>query len=97
MARFNKSATDPDTVPGFKFALLDALVDSLSLVPGAYSAGALFWYFTLLNRVKRMDANLTAQICTDILCDVAQQYNDKTNHWHSLLKARLVIIIMVIY
>lgn len=76
--------------PAFSFALLQALLDCLPSVATAQSAGALHWYFTLLNRVKCMDVGATGQRCADILLQVARQYSQRTNSQHALLKARCV-------
>ncbi len=79
---------DADVAPAFNYALLQALLETLPLVPCARSAGALHWFFSLLNRFKCMDATLTGHACADILIDVAQEYHNRLNPLHSLLKSR---------
>ena len=86
--RFSKNIPDPNVAPAFNFALLHGLLECVSLMPCMHSAGALHWYFTLLNRVKCMDIALTGQKCADMLSHVARHYHERTNPLHSLLKAR---------
>ena len=72
----------------FTVTLLHALLDCLPGIGRVYSAGSLKWFFTLLNRVKCMDVGKTAEMCADLLAVVARHYSQRTNSWHSLLKAR---------
>ena len=70
--------------------LLESLVENLRLIPRVRSAGALHWLFTLLNRIKCMDAALTGHACVEILGEVAKHYHGRINPLHSLLKSRWV-------
>ncbi|XP_064622207.1 baculoviral IAP repeat-containing protein 6-like isoform X2 [Lineus longissimus] len=88
---FTKGLSDPDAAPSFSFTLLQALIECLPLIPRAISAGALHWYFSLLNRVKCMDINLVGQRCSDMLSLVAKHYSDKINPIYNLLKARYAL------
>ena len=65
-----------------------ALLDSLPLIASARSAGALRWFFVLLNRVKCMDTTLTGTKCVEMLSTVASVYNERNNPLHALLKSR---------
>lgn len=86
--RFCKTCSDPDAAPSFSFSLLQALLECLPLLPSGYSAGALRWFFTLLNIVKCMNATLVAEKCVNMLTTVAKHYHDRDTPLHSLLKAR---------
>ena len=90
--RFTKNLPDPDAAPNFNYSLLQSLLECLPAIPAATSAGAIHWFFALLNRVKCMDICLTGQKCVELLTQVARQYSTHTNHWHSLLKARWVLM-----
>lgn len=81
--------------PSFADDLLKALLDCMPDMYTAPSAGALHWFFLVLNRVKGMDAEETARVCTSLLFDIAKQLNDKTLPEHTLLAARCVISVCI--
>ncbi|XP_029637353.1 baculoviral IAP repeat-containing protein 6 isoform X1 [Octopus sinensis] len=83
-----KSSPDPDVTPSFSYSLLQALLECLPLLPSGYSAGALRWFFTLLNIVKQMNDSLVAEKCVSMLTKVAKCYYNRDIPLHSLLKAR---------
>lgn len=82
--------SDSELALAFNYSLLQSLLDALPLTLMATSAGALHWFFTLLNHVKCLDAGAAAQRCTELLGAVAQQYNTVggVNNFHALLRAR---------
>ena len=86
--RYTKNFAQADVAPAFSFALLHALLECLPLVGSAHSAGALHWYFTLLNRVKCMDITATGQRCAEMLVQVGKHYSQRANPLHALLKTR---------
>lgn len=86
--RYVKNCTDPDVAPAFNYALLQALLDCLPRTLTSYSAGALHWYFTLLNHVKCMDASATGEKCIEMLGEIAKSYSCRVNPYHSTLRAR---------
>ena len=88
MIRCSKNYSDTDVVASFNLSLLHCLLEALPSISMATSAGALKWYFTLLNRVKCMDVGLTGQVCADMMAQVAKEYNAKQQPWHAVLKAR---------
>jgi len=81
---------DSEVALAFNYSLLQSLLDALPLTLVATSAGALHWFFTLLNHVKCLDASVAAQRCTELLGAVAQQYQTVggANSYHALLRAR---------
>ncbi|GAB1609836.1 baculoviral IAP repeat-containing protein 6-like isoform X2 [Argonauta hians] len=83
-----KSCPDSDTTPSFSYILLQAILECLPLLPSGYSAGALRWFFTLLNIVKQMNDSLVAEKCVAMLTKVAKFYHNRETPLHSLLKAR---------
>ena len=86
--RYAKNLGDSDVAPSFSYAVLEALVENMRCVARVRSAGALHWLFTLLNRLKCMDAALTGHACAEILAEVAHHYHNRINPLHSLLKSR---------
>lgn len=89
--RYVKCVTiDSELALAFNYSLLQSLLDALPLTLMASSAGALHWFFTLLNHVKCLDASTAAQRCTELLGAVAQQYHavGGANNYHALLRAR---------
>ena len=88
ICRYTKTAADPGIAPTFNYTTLQALLECVPLIPCAYSSGALHWFFCMLDRVKCMDVQLTAQACSALLHQVAAHYREKANHFHSLLKTR---------
>ena len=83
-----KVAADPNLAPTFSYLLLQSLLACLALIPCAVSAGALKWYFTLLNHIKCMDIGSVSKSCTDLLGTTAKQYHERSLPMHALLKAR---------
>ncbi|XP_013417535.1 baculoviral IAP repeat-containing protein 6 [Lingula anatina] len=79
---------DPDLAPAFSFALLTALLNCLPLLPLVHSAGALRWFFTVLNRVKFMDISQTGQMVAEMLSSAAKQYSLRVTPLDALLKSR---------
>lgn len=88
--RYSKRASDPDLAPAFNLGLLEALLDCLPLLPCAYSAGGVKWYFTLLNRVKCMDVTSTSSSCAELLSAVSKHFHERASPLHAILKARCV-------
>ena len=86
--RYAKLSDDLDLAPSFSFQLLQAQVECLPLLVNCSSAGSMKWFFTLLNRVKCMDASLVARAATDMLNAVAAQYHRNMLPHHALLKTR---------
>ncbi|XP_053375851.1 baculoviral IAP repeat-containing protein 6-like isoform X2 [Mercenaria mercenaria] len=86
--QYSKRASDPDLAPAFNLALLEALLDCLPLLPCAYSAGGVKWYFTLLNRVKCMDVMSTSSSAAQLLSAVSKHFHERASPLHALLKAR---------
>ncbi|XP_035825485.1 baculoviral IAP repeat-containing protein 6 [Aplysia californica] len=84
----SKLSPDPDLAPAFNHSLLQALLDSFPLLPACASSGALRWFFSLLNRVKCMDADLVARRCDQLVQAVAQQYHQRGLPQQALLKTR---------
>ncbi|KAL8592605.1 hypothetical protein ACOMHN_026535 [Nucella lapillus] len=85
---YAKLSDDPDLAPSFSFQLLQAQVDCLPMLLSCSSAGSMKWFFTLLNRIKCMDASLVARSATDLLTAVATQYQRNMSPLHALLKTR---------
>nr|KAG5700865.1 hypothetical protein BaRGS_012272 [Batillaria attramentaria] len=85
---YAKLSEDQDLAPAFSFHLLQALIECLPLLVGCSSAGSMKWFFTVLNRVKCMDASLVARSATDLLNAVSAQYHRNFSPLHALLKTR---------
>uniref|UniRef100_T1IPT5 Dual E2 ubiquitin-conjugating enzyme/E3 ubiquitin-protein ligase BIRC6 n=1 Tax=Strigamia maritima TaxID=126957 RepID=T1IPT5_STRMM len=83
-----KSLKDQDIAPIFNYALLQELLEHLVMVPHCKSAGALRWFFLLLNRVKHLDVVSVGQKSVELLGSVAKHYNERNNALHSLLRTR---------
>lgn len=81
-------AKHTDMAGVFTVTLLHCLLDALPQVISIQSAGALKWYFTLLNRVKCVDISKTAESVADLLAMVSRHYSHRVNNWHDLLKSR---------
>lgn len=79
---------DLDMAPSFSYSLLHALLASFPLLPSAHFAGAVRWFFTMLNRVKCMDITQVSQACSDLLVQISKQYNERMSPLHALLKSR---------
>lgn len=79
---------DPDMAPSFSYSLLHALLSSFPLLPSAQYAGAIRWFFTMLNRVKCLDITQVSQACSDLLVHTSKQYNERMSPLHALLKSR---------
>ena len=86
--RYCKRSSDPDSAPAFNLCLLEALLDCLPLLPCAYSAGGVKWYFTLLNRVKSMDVISTSSVAGQLLGDISKHFHERASPLHAILKAR---------
>ncbi|OWF45700.1 baculoviral IAP repeat-containing protein 6-like isoform X2 [Mizuhopecten yessoensis] len=84
----NKHSSDADITPTFSWSLLQALLECLKLLPSAHSAGAVKWFFSMLNRVKCVDATSVAQSCAELMMFTAKHYYDRLLPLHSLLKSR---------
>lgn len=74
----------------FNLMLMQTLIDSLPLTLAAPSAGAVHWFFTLLNHIKCLDSAAVALCCTQLLDVVARQYHSvgAANVHHAVLRAR---------
>ncbi|XP_022332916.2 dual E2 ubiquitin-conjugating enzyme/E3 ubiquitin-protein ligase BIRC6-like isoform X4 [Crassostrea virginica] len=83
-----KKMVDPDMAPSFSYSLLHALLSSFPLLPSAQYAGAIRWFFTMLNRVKCLDITQVSQACSDLLVHTSKQYNERMSPLHALLKSR---------
>lgn len=88
MCRYAKLSDDQDLAPTFSFQLLQAQLGCLPLLVCCSSAGAMKWFFTILNRVKCMETSLVASSVTDLLKTVAAHYHQDSNPLHALLKTR---------
>ena len=86
--RYTKCVDDLDVAPAFSLALVQSLMDCLPMIPTCESASAVHWFFTLLNRVKCLDADRVAQGSVELLTLVARQYHERRHPLHSLLRAR---------
>jgi len=85
-----KSLMHSDAALTFNLMLMQTLVDSLPLTLAAPSAGAVHWFFTLLNHIKCLDSAAVALRCTQLLDVVARQYHTvgAANVHHAILRAR---------
>ena len=72
----------------FRLSILQSLLHWLPVLPYATSAGALNWFFTLLNMVKQVNTESTSQACASLLTLVAKQLEERTLPVHSILRAR---------
>uniref|UniRef100_UPI00358FA005 baculoviral IAP repeat-containing protein 6 n=1 Tax=Myxine glutinosa TaxID=7769 RepID=UPI00358FA005 len=72
----------------FDKALLRALLANLSYIPAAATAGALHWYFVLLNYVKEEDLEESSTACASLLSMVSRQLTDRLTPQEALLRAR---------
>lgn len=74
----------------FNLMLMQTLTDSLPLVLAAPSAGAVHWFFTLLNHIKCLDSSAVALRCAQLLDVVARRYHTvgAANVHHAVLRAR---------
>ncbi|XP_078714316.1 dual E2 ubiquitin-conjugating enzyme/E3 ubiquitin-protein ligase BIRC6 isoform X2 [Lampetra fluviatilis] len=72
----------------FSRALLLALLDNLPYIPAAATAGALYWYFVLLNYVKEEDLAECSTACAALLMAVSRQLTDRLTPLEALLRAR---------
>ncbi|XP_067680641.1 baculoviral IAP repeat-containing protein 6-like isoform X2 [Haliotis asinina] len=88
LLEYAKVSSDPDLAPAFSYLMLQAMISCLPLLPCATSAGAMKWFFTVLNHVKCMDINTVAKTCTELLCAIAKHYQERAVPLHALLKAR---------
>ena len=84
------SNSDGELSLSFNFAILQSILDALPLILLATSAGALHWFFIMLNHVKCLDPTTVARRCTELLGSVAHHYNavGGANTHHALLRAR---------
>uniref|UniRef100_A0A2C9JJC5 Dual E2 ubiquitin-conjugating enzyme/E3 ubiquitin-protein ligase BIRC6 n=1 Tax=Biomphalaria glabrata TaxID=6526 RepID=A0A2C9JJC5_BIOGL len=85
---FSKLSTEPEVAHNFSLSLMYGLLDCFPLLPLCFSSGALRWFFTLLNRVKCMDMELVAQKSCELLLAISEQYSQRTQLQHALLKTR---------
>ncbi|KAK3094209.1 hypothetical protein FSP39_025467 [Pinctada imbricata] len=83
-----KQSSDPDLAPTFSSALLNALLETLPLLPCANFASSVRLFFTMLNRVKCMDTSKVAKQCLELLIQTSKQYNERTSSLHALLQSR---------
>ena len=85
-----KSSMHSEAALTFNLMLMQTLVDSLPLTLAAPSAGAVHWFFTLLNHIKCLDSSAVALRCTQLLDVVARQYHSlaAANVHHAVLRAR---------
>ncbi|XP_077994932.1 dual E2 ubiquitin-conjugating enzyme/E3 ubiquitin-protein ligase BIRC6-like isoform X2 [Glandiceps talaboti] len=83
-----KRSKDTDILKSFNMSLLHAMLECLSLIPCANSAGSLHWFFVLLNLVKSMDPENTGKACASMLTAVARQLHERMTPQHLLLRAR---------
>ncbi|XP_041353670.1 baculoviral IAP repeat-containing protein 6-like isoform X2 [Gigantopelta aegis] len=88
LTEYVKVAADPNLAPTFSYLLLQSILACLPLIPCAMSAGAMKWYFTLLNHIKCMDIGSVSKSCTELLGTIAKQYHERSLPMHALLKAR---------
>ncbi|KAL4237916.1 Baculoviral IAP repeat-containing protein 6 [Mactra antiquata] len=86
--QFSKHCLDTDYSPVFSQSLLEALIDCLPLLPCSYSAGAVKWYFTLLNRVKCMDVDNLSSKCATLMTTISKHFHERATPHHATLKAR---------
>ncbi|XP_069118544.1 baculoviral IAP repeat-containing protein 6-like isoform X2 [Argopecten irradians] len=84
----HKQSTDSDMTPTFSLNLLQALLENLKLLPSAHSAGAVKWFYSMLNRVKCVDTATVAQHCAELMIFTAKHYYDRLLPLHSILKSR---------
>lgn len=80
----------------FDASLLKALVTCLPMVPRAESAGALRWFFMLLNRKASLNPSSTAHKCMTLLQQVAAELGSRSNPCHMLLRTRYSIAFLFI-
>jgi len=90
ICRCVKSCAHSEAALTFNLVLMQTLVDLLPLTLAAPSAGAVHWFFTLLNHIKCLDSSAVALRCTQLLDVVAQQYHSvgASNINHAVLRAR---------
>jgi len=90
LCRCVKSSVHSEAVLTFNLMLMQTLIDSLPLTLAATSAGAIHWFFTLLNHIKCLDSAAIALRCTQMLDVVARQYHSvgAGNVHHAVLRAR---------
>lgn len=85
-----KSSMHSEAALTFNVMLMQTLLDLLPLTLAAPSAGAVHWFFTLLNHIKCLDSAAVALCCTQLLEAVARQYHalGASNVHHAILRAR---------
>jgi len=90
VCRCVKSSMQSEAALTFNLMLMQTLIDSLPLTLAAPSAGAVHWFFTLLNHIKCLDSATVAVRCTQLLDVVARQYHSvgAGNVHHAVLRAR---------
>jgi len=88
--RYVKSSIHSEVALTFNVMLMQTLIDSLPLTLAAPSAGAIHWFFTLLNHIKCLDSASVALRCTQLLDVVARQYHavGAVSVHHAVLRAR---------
>ena len=79
---------DAALASSFSRRLLHAMVDDLRVLVQCNSAGAMRWYFSVLNHIKCMDANLVCERAVATLIDVSDRYYSGISPYHALLKTR---------
>lgn len=90
VCRCVKSSMHSEAALTFNLMLMQTLIDLLPLTLAAPSAGAVHWFFTLLNHIKCLDSSAVALHCTQLLDVVARQYHTvgAANVHHAILRAR---------
>uniref|UniRef100_A0A8C4Q1J4 Dual E2 ubiquitin-conjugating enzyme/E3 ubiquitin-protein ligase BIRC6 n=1 Tax=Eptatretus burgeri TaxID=7764 RepID=A0A8C4Q1J4_EPTBU len=84
----SRSGRTESSCRAFDKALLRALLANLSYIPSAATAGALHWYFVLLNYVKEEDLEESSTACASLLSMVSRQLTDRLTPQEALLRAR---------
>ncbi|KAK7067356.1 hypothetical protein SK128_014936 [Halocaridina rubra] len=72
----------------FGWAVLEALLEWLDLILECQSAGALHWFFTLLNHVKWCNPWGTARKVTQLLSMTSEALSRKVDPLHAVLQTR---------
>ena len=85
---YAKTAIDSNIPIVLNACILEGLLSLLPSICSVQSAGALHWFFILLNRVKFMDVGQAGHRCVELLNQVAGHYHSRVHPLHSLLKSR---------